>query len=94
MNKAQLAKTIAIKLGINPKDTYKIINAFQEVLKECFDNNEKIVFLGTGTFKVVTKKERDGINPSTQQPMKIKARKQLVFIAAKNLKQIIENNGK
>jgi nucleoid DNA-binding protein len=94
MNKTQLAHAIALKSGFNHFDAQAMISALQEVIKECFEKNENITLKGTGTFKATVKKERNGVNPSNSKPMRIPARKLLIFVAAKNLKQVMELSGK
>ena len=93
MNKKQLSQVLASKTGLKINDTYATIDAFIKVLKECFNNDDSITLLGVGTFKVAHKKQRNGVNPSNGKPMIIRARKQLVFSASSDLKQM-ENDGK
>lgn len=94
MNKLQLSRTLSDKTGLSVKDCYKTMEAFLEVLKECFENEERIVFTSIGTFKTTIKKERDGVNPSTGKSIRIPSRKMMTFSAAKKLKQVMDINGK
>ena len=93
MNKKQLSQALSSKTGFKINDTRATIDALIKVLKECFDNNDSITLIGVGIFKVGHKKQRKGVNPSNGKPIIIQARKQLIFSASNNLKQL-ENDGK
>lgn len=94
MNKLDLAKRISEKSEVKVGDCYKVMEAFLDVLRECFHNNDTLTFSGVGTFKVGTKKERNGVNPSNGKPMRIPERRMLTFSASKHLKQVMELHGK
>ena len=50
---------------------------------------EAVQLIGFGTFKVATRKAREGRNPKTGAKIKIKASKKLAFRAAKEIKEAI-----
>jgi len=93
MNKKQLSQVLARKTGLKAKDTHATINALIKVLRECLDNDDSITLVGVGAFRVAHKEQRNGVNPSNGNRMIIRARKQLVFSASSDLKQM-ENDGK
>ncbi len=66
-------------------DAQKAVEAFSDVLKEQLGKGERVVLLGLGTFSVVDKPERTGINPRTKEKIKIKARKAVKFKAGSGL---------
>ncbi|MBQ1936475.1 MAG: HU family DNA-binding protein, partial [Bacteroidales bacterium] len=47
--------------------------------------NDKITLVGFGTFSVAERGERQGINPATQQPITIPAKKSAKFKGGKEL---------
>lgn len=92
MNKAELVAAIAEKTELSKKDSEKALKAFTEVVEQELKNGGKIQLVGFGTFEVVQRAAREGINPSTKQPIKIAASKAPKFKAGKALKDSI--NGK
>lgn len=85
MNKAQLITTIAEKSGLSKVDSKKALDALLISIAETLKSGNKIVLVGFGTFSVVNKAARNGINPSTKQPIKISARKAVKFKAGSGL---------
>ncbi|WP_262501282.1 HU family DNA-binding protein [Porphyromonas crevioricanis] len=86
MNKSEFVAAVAEKSGLKKGDALKAVNAFIEVLIESLRKGLKISLLGFGTFSVVDKAERKGINPATKKPIIIKARKVAKFKPGAGLK--------
>lgn len=83
MNKAQLVEEIQKLLG---KDTSKAcaeraLNAVLDAIKAGTKKNKKVQLIGFGTFSVVNRKARTGMNPQTKEKIKIKASKAIKFKA-------------
>ncbi len=81
MNKAQLIAEIQKILG---KDATKTcaetaLNAVLDAIKAGVKKNKKLQLIGFGTFSVVDRKARMGINPKTKEKIKIKACKAIKF---------------
>ncbi len=85
MHKKDFVAAVAEKAGLTKVDAQKAVEAFSEVLKEQLGKGERVVLLGLGTFSVVDKPERTGINPRTKEKIKIKARKAVKFKAGSGL---------
>ncbi|MDY6122317.1 MAG: HU family DNA-binding protein [Porphyromonas sp.] len=79
MNKTEFIAAVAEKAGLSKVDAQKAVNAFADVVVETLKKGDKIALLGFGTFSVLEKGERQGINPATKQPITIKARKVAKF---------------
>lgn len=79
MNKSEFIAAVAEKTGMTKVDAQKAVNAFQEVVVEALQKDDKVALLGFGTFSVVHKAERKGINPSNKQPIIIPAKKVAKF---------------
>ena len=85
MNKAQLVEAIA-------KDTKDskagAALALESVLKNIMKGVKKspVQLVGFGTFKRVKRKARNGVNPSTGEKIRIKAKTVTTFKASKNPK--------
>lgn len=88
MNKATLIKEVAEKAGLSKKDAAKAVAAFQETVKETLAAGEKVQLVGFGTFSVADRKERNGVNPKTQEAIVIPAKKAPKFKAGKSLKEV------
>ncbi len=86
MNKTELVAAIAEKTNLTKTDSEKALKAFTDVVAEELKKGEKITLVGFGTFEVAERAARDGRNPLTGAPMKIKASKSPKFKAGKALK--------
>ncbi len=85
MHKKDFVAEVAAKAGMTKVDAAKAVDAFADVLKEQMAKGERVVLLGLGTFSVVDKPERTGINPRTKEKITIKARKAVKFKAGSGL---------
>jgi DNA-binding protein HU-beta len=88
MNKAELVASTQKALG---KDTSKAaaekaVAATIDSIAGALKKGQSVQLIGFGTFKVVSRKARMGVNPKTGQPLKIKASKAVKFAAGKELK--------
>ena len=90
MNKAQLVEQIA-KMTKEQKSTVKdVVESFIDVIGQSLKQNKTVVLTGFGTFKVMKRRARVGVNPSTRQKMQIPARRVPKFTAGKALKDLVE----
>lgn len=85
MNKAELVAAVAKDTGLSKAAAEK---ALDSVLKNVYKGAKKapVQLVGFGTFRTVSRKARQGVNPSTGQKIKIPARKAFTFKASKNPK--------
>lgn len=79
MNKTDLVNEIAAKAQLNKVDAKKALDAVLESISQALANEDKVQLIGFGTFQVVDKPERTGINPQTKQKITIPARKVVKF---------------
>ncbi|MEW6523966.1 MAG: HU family DNA-binding protein [Bacillota bacterium] len=91
MNKADLAASVAQKLGSTKKDAEKAIGAVFESVEESLARGEKVALVGFGTFDVRTRPARQGRNPRTMEPINIPAAKVPFFRPGRSLKEKVEN---
>lgn len=75
MNKSELIRAIANKLGITLKEADNVLNGTIEVITEGLNKGEKIQISGFGTFSLKEKESREGVNPKTGDKIKIAASK-------------------
>ncbi len=89
MTKADLINAVAEKSELSNKDSEKALTAVIEVLTEALVAKEKVTLVGFGTFETKERKERQGINPITKQPITIAAATVPSFSAGKALKDAV-----
>ena len=90
MNKTELIAEIAERAEISKKDAEKALKAFTDVVADELVKGEKVQLVGFGTFEVRERKERQGRNPQTREPMTIPASKLPAFSAGKALKDAVQ----
>lgn len=79
MNKAELINAMAAESGLSKTDSKKALEAFIASVAKAMKAGDKVSLVGFGTFNVVEREERTGINPSTKQPIRIPAKKVVKF---------------
>lgn len=85
MNKAELIDAMAEKAGLTKVDTRKALNAFIEAVGETLNRGEKVSLVGFGTFSVVKRAARIGLNPQTKQKINIPAKNAVKFKVGNDL---------
>lgn len=89
MNKAKLVENMA-KLSKMPKSACKdALEAFIVAVGQALKGNKPVVLTGFGTFSVIKRKERTGVNPATKKKMKIPAKKVAKFKPGKALREMV-----
>ncbi|MEG1543298.1 MAG: HU family DNA-binding protein [Tannerellaceae bacterium] len=83
MNKRELTACVARKTGLTNTVLAKAVDAVFQSIKESLENSESTTIVGFGSFSIIDRAERMGINPSTKQPITIPARKAVKFSASK-----------
>ena len=92
MNKAELVDVVQKLLG---KDASKaqaeraveaVVEGIKTGIKGGLKKGKPVQLVGFGTFKIVSRKARLGVNPKTGEKIKIKASKNVKFSAGKDLK--------
>jgi len=91
MTKAQIVTRIAKEAGITKKAAVMALDAVVGSIHDSLKKKEgKIRIADLGTFKVVKKKARTGVNPQTKQKIKIPATKVPRFSASRALKESVK----
>lgn len=85
MNKTDLINEIAAKADINKTIAKAALDACLESIEQALANEDKVQLIGFGTFSVVEKEARTGINPRTKEKIEIPARKVVKFKPATDL---------
>lgn len=71
MNKTEMIKAIAERTELTKIDSAKVLETFQDIVKETLAAGEKIQLVGFGTFETVERAGREGRNPRTGESMYI-----------------------
>ena len=89
MKKDELLKVLAEAADVKKVDAEKVLDAFVDALLAEVKKGEKFAVAGLGTFAVVKRAAREGVNPKTGAKIKIAASKSVKFKAAKKLKEAV-----
>ena len=85
MNKTDLVNEVAAKAQINKGTAKAALDAVLESIEQALANDDKVQLIGFGTFSIVEKPARTGINPRTNEQLEIPARKVVKFKPAADL---------
>jgi len=88
MNKAELIESVQKTLGksTSKAEAERAIEATIDGIKAGLRKSRVVQLIGFGTFKVVERKARKGVNPKTGQAITIKKSKTVKFAVGKALK--------
>jgi DNA-binding protein HU-beta len=91
MSKAELVAAIQKSLGkeTSTAQSERLLKAVIDGIKSGVKKTKSVQLVGFGTFKVVNRKARTGVNPKTGDKIKIKASKTVKFVAGKSFKEIL-----
>jgi len=85
MNKTELISAIAEESGLSKVDSKKALNALLTTFSSELKKGRKITLVGHGTYQVIEKSARTGINPQTKALIQIPAKKTVKFKPGLNL---------
>lgn len=90
MNKTELVNAIAEKANLSKVQAKAALEASLEAIVEELAKGEKVALIGFGTYSVVEKAERTGINPATKEKITIPAKKVIKFKAGAELEKAVK----
>jgi DNA-binding protein HU-beta len=85
MNKADLINSVSEMSGMNKSNVKKILEATVKALSDGLSSGDKVLLTGFGSFNVVERGPRTGINPKTLKVMDIPAKKFIKFSPGKEI---------
>ena len=85
MTKKELVSEIAKRAGLRKTDAKKALDAMMEAVEAELKEGREVRLVGFGTWKVVERAERKGVNPRTREKITIPARKVVKFVPGKKL---------
>lgn len=89
MNRKELIDALAAKTDSTKADADRNISALIEVITATLKKGDNVALVGFGTFEVRKRAARNGRNPATGAPLKIKASKAPAFKAGAALKTAV-----
>jgi DNA-binding protein HU-beta len=91
MNRADLITAVAKDTGLTKVAAETAIVSVFGNITDSLKKGEKFSWVGFGSFEVRERAARTGVNPQTQEKIKIKASKVPAFKAGKALKEAVAN---
>src|SRR5262245_49493292 len=92
MTKADIVQAVYTRLGgFSKKESADLVDLVFETMKETLGRGEKIKISGFGNFVLRDKRQRQGRNPQTGDPIVITERRVLNFKASQLLKQALND---
>lgn len=79
MNKSELISAIAAESGLSKADSKRALDAFVASVSKAVKAGERVSLVGFGTFNVVERGARIGVNPVTKAHIEIAAKKVVKF---------------
>lgn len=89
MNKAGVVDAMAKYTKLSKAQSKEALEAFLDVIAENLKKGQEVVLTGFGSFSVLKRKARTGVNPATGKKMQIPAKKVPKFKPGKALKDLV-----
>ena len=90
MSKTELVELIAKNAEMSKAEGGRALDAVLEGITEGLKKSGEVTLVGYGKFSAKKRAARDGINPSTKEPIKIPAKTVATFKAGSKLKDAIK----
>ena len=85
MNKTDLVAAVAAQAGLTKAQAQKAVEATVDAIAGALKGGDKVQLVGFGTFSVVEKAAREGVNPANGAKIQIPAKKVAKFKAGAGL---------
>jgi len=89
VNKAELIASVAEKSNMTKKAASDAVEAVFASISDALAAGDKVTIVGFGTFEVRDRKARQGVNPSTKEPIMIPATRVPAFKPGKSLREVV-----
>ena len=89
MNKAKLIESMAKSTKQSKAVCKEMLESFLSTVSGALKQGKQVVLTGFGTFSVMKRKSRVGINPATGKKMQIPAKKVAKFKPGKALRDLV-----
>lgn len=89
MTKSDFVEQVAKELKISRKEVERHLHVVMHTLVDSIKREKKFRFLNFGTFSIVTRKARKGVNPRTGSKVEVPAKEVLRFKPSKTVAEEI-----
>jgi DNA-binding protein HU-beta len=89
MNKAKLIENMSKMTKLQKSECKRALEALIKSVGQSLKGGKSVVLTGFGTFSVMKRKSRMGVNPATGKKMTIAAKKVAKFKPGKALKELV-----
>lgn len=89
MTKTEIIDIVAEGTGLTKVETAAVIDGFLATINYALAQGDSVTLRGFGSFRVVTRKGRSGINPKTGKAMHVPPHKSPVFRASKDMRRAV-----
>ena len=89
MNKGDFINAVAEAAELSKTDAARAVDAMIDTISKALKHGDTVTLVGFGTFSVRQRAARQGLNPQTREPIKIKASNNPAFKAGKALKDAV-----
>ena len=94
MTKAELVDKLSEKVSdLTKKQAEVIINTIFDSIMDALASKDKVEVRGFGSFKIRNRKQREGRNPKSGEPVSVPAKSVPFFKAGKELKELVDRKG-
>lgn len=90
MNKAELVQEVADQTGLTKNVSREAVNAVMSTITNSLARQERVTLVGFGTFQVMQRKARKGVNPQNRKALQIPAKKVPKFKPGRGLREKVK----
>lgn len=90
MTKSEFIELIAGRLDIPRSQSYEIVNAIFDAMKEALLKEDRIELRGFGSFSIREYDSRQGRNPRTGEKVAVDSKKSVHFKVGKELRERVD----
>ena len=92
MRKPELIAAVAKKTGMPESKASDAVNSVFGTISDVLAQGDEVAISGFGTFRVAARRAREGRNPQTGEPMKIRAGKTPRLTPGASLKRTVDGS--
>lgn len=90
MTKSDIINIVAEGTGLTKVETAAVVDGFLATISYSLATGNSVTLRGFGSFRIVERNGRSGINPKTGQEMNVPPHKAPVFKSSKELRRAVE----
>jgi DNA-binding protein HU-beta len=92
MTKADIVNSISDNVGVEKKETQKVVEAFMDEVRKALQSGNNVYLRGFGTFQIKQRKEKKGRNITSNTTVTIPAHNIPAFKPSKEFVVAVKNN--